>query len=98
MDIVSKEVRSRMMAGIRGSNTSPEMKVRRLLHRHGFRYRLHQKDGEASVGDAVSKLHKLLPENEWGALVSAHRSLPIWMANAICAQSNCTCTHPVKLG
>ena len=44
MDIVSKEVRSRMMAGIRGSNTSPEMKVRRLLHRHGFRYRLHQKD------------------------------------------------------
>jgi len=54
--------------------------------------------GEASVGDAVSKLHKLLPENEWGALVSAHRSLPIWMANAICAQSNCTCTHPVKLG
>lgn len=31
------------MAGIRGSDTSPEMKVRRLLHRHGFRYRLHQK-------------------------------------------------------
>lgn len=31
------------MAGIRGTNTSPEMKVRRLLHRHGFRYRLHQK-------------------------------------------------------
>ncbi len=31
-------------------------------------------------------------------LVSAHRSLPIWMANAICAQSSCTCTHPVKLG
>ena len=39
-----------------------------------------------------------LPESEWGALVSAHRSLPIWMANAICAQSSCTCTHPVKLG
>lgn len=32
------------MAGIRGSNTAPEMRVRRLLHRHGFRYRLHQKD------------------------------------------------------
>ncbi|WP_447803506.1 very short patch repair endonuclease [Pseudomonas serbica] len=43
MDIVNKEVRSRMMAGIRGSNTSPEMKVRRLLHRHGFRYRLHHR-------------------------------------------------------
>jgi DNA mismatch endonuclease (patch repair protein) len=44
MDIVSKEIRSRMMAGIRSRDTSPEMKVRRLLHRHGFRYRLHQKD------------------------------------------------------
>ena len=52
--------------------------------------------GEASVGDAVSKLHKLLPESEWGALVSSHRSLPIWMASAICAQSSCT--HPFKLG
>lgn len=52
--------------------------------------------GEASVGYAVFKLHKLLPESEWGDLVSAHRSLPIWMANAICAQSSCT--HPVKLG
>ncbi|MGE8359223.1 very short patch repair endonuclease [Pseudomonas sp.] len=29
------------MAGIRGSDTAPEMKVRKLLHRHGFRYRLH---------------------------------------------------------
>ncbi|WP_428480541.1 very short patch repair endonuclease, partial [Pseudomonas protegens] len=44
MDIVSSEVRSRMMAGIRDSNTVPEMRVRRMLHRHGFRYRLHQKN------------------------------------------------------
>ncbi|HEK1770009.1 TPA: DNA mismatch endonuclease Vsr [Pseudomonas putida] len=44
MDIVSKEVRSRMMANIRGSNTVPEMKVRKFLHRHGFRYRLHPKE------------------------------------------------------
>nr|WP_074753021.1 very short patch repair endonuclease [Pseudomonas abietaniphila] len=44
MDIVSKEVRSRMMAAIRGSNTSPEMKVRKLLHKHGFRYRLHPRE------------------------------------------------------
>ncbi|WP_345956552.1 very short patch repair endonuclease [Pseudomonas fulva] len=44
MDIVSREVRSRMMAGIRGSDTSPEMKVRKLLHRQGFRYRLHQRN------------------------------------------------------
>ncbi|WP_371921623.1 very short patch repair endonuclease [Pseudomonas sp. LLC-1] len=31
------------MAGIRRGNTSPEIKVRRFLHRHGFRFRLHGK-------------------------------------------------------
>lgn len=44
MDIVSKEIRSQMMAGIRGSNTIPEMKVRKLLHRNGYRYRLHPRE------------------------------------------------------
>lgn len=44
MDIVSKEVRSRMMANIRGNNTVPEMKIRKLLHSHGFRYRLHPRE------------------------------------------------------
>jgi DNA mismatch endonuclease, patch repair protein len=40
-DTVSPEVRSRMMAGIRGKDTAPEMLVRNGLHRLGFRYRLH---------------------------------------------------------
>lgn len=44
MDIVSREVRSRMMSCIRGKDTRPEMKVRRLLHAQGFRYRLHAKN------------------------------------------------------
>lgn len=43
-DVVSKQVRSRMMSGIRGKDTRPEMTVRRLLHGQGFRYRLHRKD------------------------------------------------------
>jgi DNA mismatch endonuclease, patch repair protein len=42
-DIVTPEVRSRMMAGIRGKDTKPEMIVRRGLHAMGFRYRLHDK-------------------------------------------------------
>jgi DNA mismatch endonuclease, patch repair protein len=42
-DTVSPEVRSRMMAGIRGKDTAPEMLVRRGLHRLGFRYRLHDR-------------------------------------------------------
>lgn len=42
-DVVSREVRSRMMSGIRGKNTKPELLVRKGLHRLGFRYRLHVK-------------------------------------------------------
>lgn len=42
-DIVSPENRSRMMSGIRGKNTKPEMMVRKALHACGFRYRLHDK-------------------------------------------------------
>jgi DNA mismatch endonuclease (patch repair protein) len=40
-DIVDPQTRSRMMAGIRGKNTKPEILIRGLLHRRGFRYRLH---------------------------------------------------------
>ncbi len=40
-DIVTRAARSRMMAGIRGKNTRPEILVRTGLHRRGFRYRLH---------------------------------------------------------
>ncbi len=36
--------RSALMARIRAKDTKPEMIVRRLLHRHGYRYRLHAKD------------------------------------------------------
>jgi len=42
-DIVTSDVRSRMMSGIRGKNTKPEMILRQGLHRLGFRYRLHDK-------------------------------------------------------
>ena len=42
-DVVSPEVRSRMMSGIRGKDTKPEMIVRRGLHAMGFRYKLHDK-------------------------------------------------------
>lgn len=43
VDIVDKQTRSRMMSGIRGKNTQPEMLVRKYLHAKGFRYRLHDK-------------------------------------------------------
>lgn len=43
-DVVSPAVRSRMMAGIRGKDTKPEIVLRRGLHRLGFRFQLHRKD------------------------------------------------------
>jgi DNA mismatch endonuclease, patch repair protein len=43
-DIVDKQTRSRMMAGIRGKDTQPEMALRRALHVRGFRFRLHSKN------------------------------------------------------
>ncbi len=39
-DIVSPGVRSRMMAGIRGGDTKPELFLRKALHARGFRFRL----------------------------------------------------------
>ncbi|QSV45328.1 very short patch repair endonuclease [Geobacter benzoatilyticus] len=42
-DVVNAETRSRMMSGIRGKNTKPEILIRSLLHRRGFRFRLHDK-------------------------------------------------------
>lgn len=43
-DTVSPEKRSDMMSGIRGKDTKPEIIVRSLLHRLGYRFRLHRKD------------------------------------------------------
>ncbi|HKQ38769.1 MAG TPA: very short patch repair endonuclease [Verrucomicrobiae bacterium] len=40
-DRLTKERRSWNMSRIRGKNTSPEIAVRRLLHRMGYRFRLH---------------------------------------------------------
>jgi DNA mismatch endonuclease (patch repair protein) len=42
-DSVDKQTRSRMMAGIKGRDTQPELLIRKALHRQGFRYRLHYK-------------------------------------------------------
>jgi DNA mismatch endonuclease, patch repair protein len=41
VDVVDKITRSRMMAGIRGKDTKPELALRRALHHGGLRYRLH---------------------------------------------------------
>jgi DNA mismatch endonuclease, patch repair protein len=63
IDVVDKITRSRMMSGIRGKDTGPELALRHALHRLGLRYRLH-----------VSGLHGrpdlVLPR--YGAVVLVH--------------------------
>lgn len=43
-DTRTKEQRRRIMQAVRGKDTAPEWTVRRLLHRLGYRYRLHRKN------------------------------------------------------
>lgn len=44
MDNLTPEQRSAQMAKVLSKNTKPEMLVRRLVHRLGYRYRLHRRD------------------------------------------------------
>ena len=43
VDVVTPQKRSEMMSAIRGTNTRPELTVRKGLHALGFRYRLHDR-------------------------------------------------------
>lgn len=60
MDIVSPENRSRMMAGIKGKNTKPELVVRKLVHGMGFRYRLYRRDLPGSPDLVFPRLNKVI--------------------------------------
>lgn len=62
-DVVDAATRSRMMAGIRGKDTKPELVVRRGLHALGFRFRLHD---PALPG----KPDMVLPR--WRAVIQVH--------------------------
>lgn len=63
VDVVSRKVRSRMMAGIRGKNTKPELAIRSGLHALGFRFRLHGRE-------LPGKPDLVLPK--WNAVIFAH--------------------------
>lgn len=43
-DVFTPEKRSDVMSRIKGRNTKPELVVRSLLHRMGYRFRLHRTD------------------------------------------------------
>jgi DNA mismatch endonuclease (patch repair protein) len=44
MDTLSPQERSERMSRVRGKDSAPELKLRRLVHGLGFRYRLHVRE------------------------------------------------------
>lgn len=63
MDTVDSKTRSRIMAAIRGKDTKPELLVRSLLHRAGFRFRLH-------ASELPGRPDIVLPKH--GAVIQVH--------------------------
>ena len=59
-DVVDSATRSRMMSGIRGRNTKPEILIRSLLHRRGFRFRLHVRDLPGTPDIVLPRYHAVI--------------------------------------
>ncbi len=51
------------MARIRSTNTTPELRVRRMLHHFGYRYRLHRKDLPGKPDIVFAKKKKIILVN-----------------------------------
>lgn len=60
MDVLTAEQRQRCMAAIRSKDTKPEVKVRRLIHAMGYRFRLHQRDLPGSPDIVLPRHHKAI--------------------------------------
>jgi DNA mismatch endonuclease (patch repair protein) len=63
VDRLSRQRRSWNMSRIRGRDTKPEVAVRSLFHRAGFRFRLHRKDLPGRPDVVLAK---------WGVAVFVH--------------------------
>lgn len=59
-DIVDAATRSRMMSGIRSTNTKPEIRIRSLLHRRGFRFRIHDNKLPGKPDIVLPKYHAVI--------------------------------------
>jgi DNA mismatch endonuclease, patch repair protein len=74
LDRLSPERRSENMKRIRCKDTSPEMAVRRLVHRMGFRYRLHVQALPGRPDLVFPRLKKIIQVQ--GCFWHQHRGCP----------------------
>lgn len=75
-DTLTKEQRRYCMSRVRGKDTSPEILVRRLLHRMGYRFRLH-------VGNLPGRPDIVLPRHR--KIVFVHGCF--WHGHRGCARA-----------
>lgn len=83
VDVVDKQTRSWMMSGIRGTNTKPEMMLRRALHARGFRFRIHDRrlPGRPDI---------VLPK--WGVVIEVRGCF--WHRHQGCPKATTPATRP----
>ena len=74
MDVFSKGKRSQIMSRISGKNTKPEIIVRSLLHRMGYRFRLHDKNMPGKPDIILPKHKKVIFVH--GCFWHGHRDCP----------------------
>lgn len=60
MDPLTPRERSEQMRKVRGKDTTPELVVRRIVHRLGYRYRLHAKDLSGTPDIVLPRLAKVI--------------------------------------
>lgn len=60
MDVFTPEKRSAVMRAVRGADTGPEMEVRRMIHRMGYRYGLHCRDLPGKPDLVFRRLRKVI--------------------------------------
>ena len=59
-DIMTPRQRSERMSRVKGKNSKPEMRLRSLIHRLGFRFRLHVKHLPGSPDIVLSRHRKII--------------------------------------
>jgi DNA mismatch endonuclease (patch repair protein) len=60
VDNLSKETRSRIMGAIKGQHTRPEIRLRSMIHRMGFRFRVCDKNLPGKPDLAFSSRRKVI--------------------------------------
>jgi DNA mismatch endonuclease (patch repair protein) len=59
-DTLTREQRSQRMALVRGRDTKPELVVRSIAHRLGYRFRLHRRDLPGTPDLVFPRLHRVV--------------------------------------